>query len=197
MTAETGAPTPEPQRWARLRPEDLTGYPVIYQGQWFRVVTPQDPDVPVMEGYIWLDLAGKLERVSGAHFEIVERAKRRILVVDDDPGIRRTLEIALSNAGYEVLQAQDGEEGTRLWHEQGPDLLIADIHMPKKSGLLLIEDLQAYSTSTRVIAMTDGGPAKDFNLLGLAGLLGAVRTIAKPFTLDEMVKAVGQELSRG
>jgi DNA-binding response OmpR family regulator len=68
--------------------------------------------------------------------------------------------------------------------------------MPKKSGLLLIEELQGYSTSTRVIAMTDGGPATDFNLLGLAGLLGAVRTIAKPFTLDEMVKGVNQELSR-
>jgi DNA-binding response OmpR family regulator len=68
--------------------------------------------------------------------------------------------------------------------------------MPKKSGLLLIEELQASSTSTRVIAMTDGGPARDFKLLGLAGLLGAVRAITKPFTLDEMVKAVDQELSR-
>jgi DNA-binding response OmpR family regulator len=149
-----------------------------------------------MAGDIWLDMAGKAERVSAAHFEIVERAKRRILVVDDDPGICQTLQIALSNAGYEVFLARDGEEATRLWHEQGPDLLITDIHMPKKSGLLLIEELQAYSTSTRVIAMTDGGPATDFNLLGLAGLLGAVRTIAKPFTLDEMVKGVNQELSR-
>jgi hypothetical protein len=42
--------------------------------------------------------------------------------------------------------------------------------------------------------MTDGGPASNLNLLGLAELLGAVRTIAKPFTLDEMVQAVSQEL---
>ena len=185
-----------PQRWARLLPKDDRGYPAHYIGQWFRVVTSQDPDVPPDPEYIWLDLAGKAERVPSQHFEVVERAKPRILVVDDDPGIRRTLEIALGNAGYEVRQAQDGDEATRIWHEQGPDLLITDIHMPKKSGLLLIEELQASSTSTRVIAMTDGGPAKDFNLLGLAGLLGAVRAIAKPFTLDEMVKAVDQELSR-
>ena len=185
-----------PQLWARLLPKDDRGYPAHYIGQWFRVVTSQDPDVPPDPEYIRLDLAGKAERVPSQHFEIVERAKPRILVVDDDPGIRRTLEIALGNAGYEVRQAQDGDEATRIWHEQGPDLLITDIHMPKKSGLLLIEELQASSTSTRVIVMTDGGPARDFNLLGLAGLLGAVRAIAKPFTLDEMVKAVDQELSR-
>jgi CheY-like chemotaxis protein len=185
-----------PQRWARLLPKDDRGYPALYIGQWFRVVTGKDPDLPPDPDYIWLDLAGKAERVPSQHFEIVERAKRRILVVDDDSSIRRTLEIALCTAGYEVFQAPDGEEATRIWHEKGPDLLIADIHMPKKSGLLLIEELQASSTSTRVIAMTDGGPAKDFKLLGLAGLLGAVRAIAKPFTLDEMVKIVDQELSR-
>jgi DNA-binding response OmpR family regulator len=68
--------------------------------------------------------------------------------------------------------------------------------MPKKSGLLLIQDLQAHSTSTLVIAMTDGGPVSHFNLLGLAELLGAVRTIRKPFSLKEMLTAVEQELSR-
>ncbi|HEU4680117.1 MAG TPA: response regulator [Gemmatimonadales bacterium] len=150
-----------------------------------------------MPDYIWLDLAGSPERVWSPHFEMVERFKRRILVVDDDHSIRQTLQIALNNAGYEVLQARDGEEATRLWHETGPDLVIADIHMPRKSGLLLIEDLQAHSTSTRVIAMTDGGPASRFDLLGLAKLLGAVRTIAKPFSLEEMLAIVQQELDRG
>jgi CheY-like chemotaxis protein len=189
-------PTNEPQRWARIRPEHHRDYPAGYQEQWFRVVEGHDPDVPAMPGSIWLDLAGKAQRVQAAHFEIVERSKRRILVVDDDASIRQTLQIALSNAGYEVLLARDGNEATRLWHETGPDLVIADIHMPKKSGLLLMQDLQAHTSSTLIIAMTDGGPASQFNLLGLAELLGAVRTIAKPFTLDQMVKAVDQELSR-
>lgn len=160
------------------------------------MVERHDPDVPDVSDYIWLDLAGTLQRVRGPHFEIVERAKRRILVVDDDPGIRQMLHIALSKRGYEVLQAQDGEEATRLWHESGPDLVITDIHMPHKSGLLFMQELQANSSSTRVIAMTDGGPARQLNLMGLAELLGAVRTIAKPFTLDEMVQVVNQELSR-
>jgi CheY-like chemotaxis protein len=192
----TRPPTNEPQRWARILPEHHRDYPVTYQEQWFRVVERHDPDVPLEPGYIWLDLAGGAQRVWGQHFEIAERSKQRILVVDDDPGIRKTLHIALTNAGYEVLQARDGDEGTRLWHETGPDLVIADIHMPQKSGLLLIQDLQTHGAPTPIIAMTDGGPATQFNLLGLAELLGAVRTIPKPFTLEEMVKAVDQELSR-
>jgi DNA-binding response OmpR family regulator len=158
------------------------------------VVERHDPDVPAMPDHIWLDLAGGAQQVPGSHFEITERSKRRILVVDDDPGIRQTLQIALCNAGYDVIQARDGEEATRLWHETGPDLVITDIHMPQKSGLLLIEDLRAHSATTPVIAMTDGGPGTDYKLLGLAKILGAVRTVSKPFTLDEMVQAVNREL---
>lgn len=146
---------------------------------------------------MWVEMAGRAEQVQAAHFEIAARTKRLILVVDDDPVIRRTLYIALTNAGYDVLQAQDGEEATRLWLETGPDLILTDIHMPRKSGLLLIQDLQAHGSSTPVIAMTDGGPTANRKLLGVAKLLGSVRTMPKPYSLDEMVKAVQQELSRG
>jgi DNA-binding response OmpR family regulator len=124
-------------------------------------------------------------------------AQQRILVVDDDPGICRTLQIGLGKAGYDVLEARDGEEATRLWHDTGADLVIADIHMPKKSGLELIRELRALSPSTPVIAMTDGGRSMNFNPLSYSQLLGAVRTIAKPFTLEEMLAMVRQELGSG
>ena len=122
------------------------------------------------------------------------RTKQRILVVDDDPGICRTLQIGLGKAGYDVFAARDGDEATRLWRDTGADLVIADIHMPKKSGLELIIELRALSPSTPVIAMTDGGRSKNFNPLSYSKLLGAVRTIAKPFTLEEMLAMVKQEL---
>lgn len=122
--------------------------------------------------------------------------KQRILLVDDDPGIRRTLLIALGKAGFDVIEARDGEEATRLWRDAGVDLVIADIYMPKKSGLELIAELRGHSPSTRVIVMTDGGRSKNFNPLSYAELLGADRVIAKPFTLDEMVAMVKQELDR-
>jgi DNA-binding response OmpR family regulator len=125
--------------------------------------------------------------------------RKRILVVDDDPSICRTLKLGLGKAGYEVIEARDGEEALRLWEDAKADLVITDIHMPRKSGLLLIQDLQGISAFTPVIAMTDGGPAGQLNLLGLADLLGAgaVRTIPKPFTIDEMLALVRQALDRG
>jgi DNA-binding response OmpR family regulator len=122
-------------------------------------------------------------------------AKQRILVVDDDPGICRTLQIGLSKAGYEVLEARDGEEATRLWRETGADLIIADIYMPNKSGLQLIMELRAKNSSIPVIAMSDGGQSKNLNPLSYSEVLGAVRTIAKPFTLEAMAAMVKQELT--
>jgi two-component system, chemotaxis family, chemotaxis protein CheY len=122
--------------------------------------------------------------------------KRRVLLVDDDPGICRTVNIALTNAGYEVIEARDGEEASRLWRDSGADLVIADIYMPWKSGLQLIMELHAQSPSTPFIAMTDGGQSKNFNPLTYSEVLGAVRTIAKPFSLDQMVAMVGEVLNR-
>ena len=121
---------------------------------------------------------------------------RRILVADDDPGIRRTLQIGLEKAGYEVIEAQDGEEATRLWRENGVDLIIADIYMPNKSGLQLIMELRAHNSTIPVIAMSDGGRNKNLNPLIYSEVLGSVRTIGKPFSLEDMVAMVKQELDK-
>lgn len=122
--------------------------------------------------------------------------KRRILVIDDDASIRQTLEIALTKVGYQVLQARDGEEAIRVWRDSGADLVIVDIWMPKKGGLQVVRELQAHSPSTPVIAMTDGGRSRNFNPLSYSKILGAVRTIAKPFTLEGMLAMVKQEFDR-
>lgn len=122
--------------------------------------------------------------------------KQRILVVDDDPSICRTLNIGLSKAGFEVLEARDGEEAARLWRDGGVDLVIADIYMPHKSGLQLIMELQAAGAATPIIAMSDGGRSKNLNPMKYSEVVGASRTIAKPFTLDAMLAAVKQVLER-
>jgi CheY-like chemotaxis protein len=184
----------KPRCWARLWPTLHQRYDASYRFQWLRVIEPPNPDLPPMRGLIWLDRAGKAQQVPAEDFEIVERGKPRILVVDDDPGIRQTLSIALKDAGYDVFVGHDGDDGIRLWREAGPDVVITDIHMPRKSGLLLMQELQEKGSSTRIIAMTDGGPARQLNLLGLAELLGSVRTMAKPFSLAKIVAAVKEEL---
>jgi two-component system, chemotaxis family, chemotaxis protein CheY len=121
-------------------------------------------------------------------------AGQRIMVVDDDPGIRRTLQILLSKAGYEVIQARDGSEAIRLWRDHGGDLVITDLHMPEKDGFQTIIELLSHTPGIRIIAMSGGGQTKRLDLLGNMALLGSVHTIEKPFTLAEMMAVVSQAL---
>ena len=121
-------------------------------------------------------------------------AGQRILVVDDDPGIRRALFILLTREGYQVTQAQDGVEALRVWRDKGGDLVITDLHMPEKNGIETIVELLSHTPGMRIIAMSGGGQTKRLDLLGNATMLGAVLTIEKPFTLHEMMTTVRQAL---
>lgn len=122
---------------------------------------------------------------------------QRILIVDDDPSIRRTLQIALSNAGYNVIQARDGSEAMRLWRDHGGDLVITDLHMPEKDGIETIMELLRHTPGLPIIAMSDGGQTRRLDLLKDVSLLRPVLTIEKPFTLAQMVGLVGHALRRG
>lgn len=120
---------------------------------------------------------------------------QRILVVDDDASIRRTLSILLSKAGYEVTQAADGSEAIRMWRDRGGDLVITDLHMPEKDGIETIIELLSHTPGIRIIAMSGGGQTKRLDLLGNVALLGSVLTIEKPFTLTEMLTVVSRALN--
>jgi DNA-binding NtrC family response regulator len=122
-------------------------------------------------------------------------AGKRILIVDDDPGIRRVLQLLLTKSGYQVTQAGDGFEAIRLWREHGGDLVITDLHMPEKNGIEMIVELLTHSPGMRIIAMSGGGQTKRLDLLGNATMLGAVFTIEKPFTLPEMLSLVSRALN--
>lgn len=123
-------------------------------------------------------------------------ARARILVVDDDPSIRGMLQAGLGKAGYEVFEARDGEEASRIWREAAADLVIADIYMPHRTGLQLIMELKEHNPSTPIIAISDGGRTENLNPLRYAEVLGAVRTLSKPFSLEAMLALVKQELGR-
>jgi two-component system chemotaxis response regulator CheY len=119
----------------------------------------------------------------------------RVLIVDDDASIRRTLQALLKRAGYEVMLACDGNEAVRLWRDHGGDLVITDLHMPEKDGIQTIIELLSHSPRARIIAMSGGGQTKRLDLLGNATLLGAVLTIEKPFTLAEMMTVISRALN--
>ena len=120
--------------------------------------------------------------------------KKRILVVDDDPSIRRTLQLALGRAGYHVVEARDGSEAVRLFRDHGADLVILDLFMPDKDGIETIIELRAHSPGVRIIAMSSGGKNKQLDILGDAKMLGAVLTIEKPFTSSQMIAVVDQAI---
>ena len=122
------------------------------------------------------------------------RAMACILVIDDDQDMRRLLRNALENHKYEVIEAADGVEGVRRWRERRPDLVITDLMMPGKDGLDTVFEMVSMQPGVKVIAMTGGGWKEAIDRLHDARLFGAVRTVAKPFTLAEMIRVVGEVL---
>jgi DNA-binding response OmpR family regulator len=118
----------------------------------------------------------------------------RILVIEDDPGMRDILEETLTPAGHEVWSAVNGKEGVALFHAHPADLVITDLLMPEQEGLETIRELRSVSSSLKIIAIS--GAAPEWRVLEMAGRLGALKTLAKPFTPQEILEAVEVCLKR-
>jgi len=114
-------------------------------------------------------------------------------VVDDDPGIRSSLEKLLTTAGHAVTLAENGVEATRRWRELGADLIILDIFMPEMDGLVALAALRAHAPRLPIIVISGGG-AHGMDLLLEAKLLGATWAIAKPFTVAQIMALVSSAL---
>lgn len=122
---------------------------------------------------------------------------KRILVIDDDDHVRSMIRYILERTGYEVVEAEDGEVGTRLYRTQPCDLIITDIFMPEKEGLETIRELVRDFPEVKIIAISGGGMTGALSYLALARSFGALRTIAKPFDRHELLAAVGELLGPG
>ena len=71
--------------------------------------------------------------------------KGTILVVDDEPAVRRVLLMRLQLAGYNVVSAEDGEEALEKFHDEEPDLVVLDVMLPKMDGFAVCRRLRAES----------------------------------------------------
>jgi DNA-binding response OmpR family regulator len=121
--------------------------------------------------------------------------KARILVVDDDDSMRRSLAATLTRAGHEVIQATGGAEACRMSREVKLDLAIVDLFMPEQDGIETIMELRALERGMPIIAMSGGGAdAARLDLLNAAELLGAGLSLEKPFGPTEMLEAVRKAL---
>jgi two-component system response regulator (stage 0 sporulation protein F) len=115
-----------------------------------------------------------------------------ILIIDDEASVRLLLRSVLEAAGYEVTEATNGRQGLELYRHKPTDLVITDILMPELDGLELLVALTREFVHAKVIAMSGAG--KQERALGVAKLLGARRTIHKPFGMPLLLDAVRYEL---
>ncbi len=119
----------------------------------------------------------------------------KILIIEDDEEVREYLESVLSRAGYECLSAPNGKAGVEIFNASPADVVITDIIMPEKDGIETIMDLRRRNSNLKVIAISGGGRAEPENYLRSAKLLGANKTMKKPFTNEEMLQAIAALLS--
>ena len=120
---------------------------------------------------------------------------KKVLVAEDEPDIRGLIVFSLQYAGYEVVEALNGEEAVRLAGVEQPDLILLDVRMPKMNGYQACAALKAQESTRRipVVFLSARGQETEIKQ-GLE--LGAEEYILKPFAPDELYQRVGSILER-
>lgn len=119
---------------------------------------------------------------------------KTILLVDDDDLFADMLQKPLTHYGYGVVRASNGSEALQYYNPQTVDLVLTDLIMPDIEGLELIMALRKVNPAVRVIAMSGGGRNQPEAYLTIAKHVGAIKTLAKPFPLEDLRNALAESL---
>jgi two-component system chemotaxis response regulator CheY len=115
----------------------------------------------------------------------------RVLIVDDEPDVRRTVKLTLNKAGFDVVEAEDGEAGIQAIRSgDNPiavDTIICDMQMPKVNGMEAIAYFRQQFPSVPVIVLTGNPDIRGANELFKQGI---VEYLTKPIEQDKLVEAV-------
>lgn len=114
---------------------------------------------------------------------------KTIMIVDDSASLRQVVAIALRGAGYDVLEAQNGQDALNKLDGKKINLIISDVNMPVMDGISMVKEvkkLAAYKFTPIIMLTTEG--ADDKKKEGQAA--GAKAWIVKPFQPEQMLKAV-------
>jgi two-component system KDP operon response regulator KdpE len=115
-----------------------------------------------------------------------------ILVVDDEPQIRRVMRATLTDKGYPVIEARDGEEALEKYRSERPELILLDMNMPKMSGLEVCREIRSTS-QVPIIMLTVRNAEKD-KVRALDA--GADDYVVKPFGIQELLARINAVLRR-
>lgn len=118
----------------------------------------------------------------------------RILIIDDEAGIRETLSVLLGEDGHEIDLAANGFDAVDLFKKKPADLVICDIMMPDKGGLETIIELRKLSPGVKIIAISGVSQVGPRKILDWATKMGAHRTFGKPFVSADIKNAIKELL---
>jgi DNA-binding response OmpR family regulator len=114
----------------------------------------------------------------------------KILLIDDDALLRRTVARMLGHDGHDVMTAPDGATGITVFRRERPDLVITDMVMPVQQGCETILEIRRDDPTVKIIAISGGGRFSGPELLDMARLIGADDAIEKPFRIEELLGRV-------
>jgi two-component system, response regulator, stage 0 sporulation protein F len=117
---------------------------------------------------------------------------KKVLIVDDQFGIRVLLQEVLAQEGYQVFQAPNGPTALDIVKEESPDLILLDMKIPGMDGLEILRNIRKLQVDTKVIMMTAYG---ELDLIQEAMEMGALAHFTKPFDIDELRQAIRAQLA--
>ena len=115
-------------------------------------------------------------------------AARKVLVVDDDPAVRKSIDRVLTGKGYAVITAENGEEAMRKLNEEKYDLVYTDIRMPGMSGLEVAEQVKARKPWTPVVIITGYGTEAAQARAKAAGVSSFVHKPLSPEMIEDSAR---------
>ncbi|MBA17423.1 MAG: hypothetical protein CMN73_13870 [Sphingomonas sp.] len=118
----------------------------------------------------------------------------KILVVDDEEPVRKSLTMLLSAYGYEVATAADGEEALETFARFRPALVLSDMVMVRGQGIEVILALRERNVDLPIVAMSGGARMQGDDALVVARRAGATASIEKPFEPDDLLELLRQLL---
>jgi two-component system response regulator (stage 0 sporulation protein F) len=120
--------------------------------------------------------------------------KKKLLIVDDQIGIRILLMEVFSTEGYDTFQAANGRAALDIVMTHRPDLVLLDMKIPGMDGLEILKQIKEFDRGIKVIMMTAYG---ELDMIKEATDLGALMHFTKPFDIDEMRLAVNMQMGEG
>ena len=118
----------------------------------------------------------------------------KILIIEDDDEVRDLVKRVLIKEGHEIFEAADGVLGVSVFRKTDPDIVISDIVMPNQDGFETIEEILTIEPNTKIIVISGGGTRSPERHSKHAKDIGAIKTLAKPFTPPDLVKVVEEVL---